>query len=110
VVSRRQLVALGFSSQAIKTLVSRERVHRLHLGVYAVGHTRLTAKGRWMAAVLACGKAAVLSHRDAAALHDLRQVGSGAIHVTSSARHVPAITVFSSDLITEIPHLGRACS
>ena len=41
-----------------------------------------------MAAVLACGPGAVLSHRDAAALHDLRQIGSGAVHVTATGRHV----------------------
>ncbi len=40
-----------------------------------------------MAAVLACGRGAVLSHRDAAALHDLRQIGSGAIDVTSPGKH-----------------------
>jgi very-short-patch-repair endonuclease len=87
VVCRRQLSALGFSSQAIKTLVSRKRLHRLHRSVYAVGHTRLKAQGRWMAAVLACGPGAVLSHRDAAALHDLRPVGSGKIDVTAPSRH-----------------------
>jgi very-short-patch-repair endonuclease len=52
-------------------------------GVYAVGHTRLTAKGRWMAAVLACGSGAVLSHHQAAALWDLRPMPSGKIHVTA---------------------------
>jgi very-short-patch-repair endonuclease len=40
-----------------------------------------------MAAVLACGDAAVLSHLDAAALHDVRQVGSGKINVTAPSRH-----------------------
>jgi len=87
VVARRQLVALGFSSQAIRTLVSRERIHRLHRGVYAVGHPRLRAQGRWTAAVLACGDRALLSHRDAAALHDLRRIGSGKIDVTAPSRH-----------------------
>jgi very-short-patch-repair endonuclease len=87
VASRRQLLWLGFSSQAIKTLVKRGRLHRLSPGVYAVGHTRLTAKGRWMAAVLACGPAAVLSHGEAAALHDLRQVPSGPVNVTAASRH-----------------------
>ncbi len=86
-VSRRQLLALGFSSQAIKTLVSRERIHRLHRGVYAVGHPRLRAQGRWMAAVLACGDSALLSHRDAAALHDLRRIGSGKTDVSAPSRH-----------------------
>ena len=78
--------ALGFSVQAIKTLVRRGRLHRIHRGVYAVGHTSLNARGRWMAAVLACGSGAVLSHRDAAALHDLRPIGSGRIDVTARSR------------------------
>jgi very-short-patch-repair endonuclease len=80
-------VVLGFSSQAIKTLVSRKRLHRLHRGVYAVGHTRLRAQGHWMAAALACGPGAVLSHRDAAALHDLSPIGSGLVHVTAPRKH-----------------------
>jgi very-short-patch-repair endonuclease len=63
------------------------RLHRIHRGVYALGHKRLTAKGRWMAAVLACGPGAILSHRDAAALHDLRRIGSGKIDVTAPSRH-----------------------
>ncbi|MGI8920120.1 MAG: hypothetical protein ACR2HD_00370 [Solirubrobacteraceae bacterium] len=41
------------------------RLHPIHRGVYAVGHSRLTLRGRWMAAVLACGPGAALSHRDA---------------------------------------------
>ena len=41
-------------------------VHRLHLGVYAVGHVAITADGRDLAAVLACGSGALLSHRSAA--------------------------------------------
>jgi very-short-patch-repair endonuclease len=43
-----------------------------------------------MAAVLACGPDAVLSHRDAAALHGLRRTGSRkAIHVTTTGRSHP---------------------
>ncbi len=92
VVARPQLLALGFSSQAIKTLRTRERIQIVHRGVYVVGHERLTAKGRWMAAVLACGTDAALSHREAAALHDLRQIGSGLINVTAPGRHaVPGV-------------------
>lgn len=87
VVAYRQLVALGYSRHDVRWRVAAARLHCIHRGVYAVGHTRLTAKGRWMAAVLACGPGAVLSHRDAAALHDLRRAGSGAIHVTSPTRH-----------------------
>lgn len=87
VVSRRQLYDLGYSRSGLARKVERRRLLRIHRAVYAVGHKRLTAKGRWMAAVLACRRRAVLSHRDAAALHDLRQVGSGAVHVTAPSRH-----------------------
>ncbi|MGZ4169430.1 MAG: DUF559 domain-containing protein [Solirubrobacteraceae bacterium] len=87
VVARLQLHELGFSSEAIKTLVARKRVTRLHRAVYAVGHARLTAHGRWMAAVLACGPGAVLSHREAAALHNVRPLGSGRVSVTAPSRH-----------------------
>lgn len=60
---------------------------RLHLGVYAVGHARLRREGWWMAAVLAAGPGAVLSHRDAAALHGLRPPGDHARwEVTTSGR------------------------
>lgn len=40
----------------------------VHHGVFALGHRRLTRDGRWMAAVLACGPGAVLSHFSAGTL------------------------------------------
>jgi hypothetical protein len=82
VVSRAQLVALGLSGQAIDRRVHARRLHVIHRGVYAVGHSVLTLEGRWLGAVLAGGTGAVLSHASAAAAWDLRLVGSGAIHVT----------------------------
>ena len=82
VVARRQLLALGFSPMMVKTRVAAGRLHRIHRGVYAVGHGKLTLKGRWMAAVLACGPEAFLSHRAALALWDVQQKESGAIEVT----------------------------
>jgi predicted transcriptional regulator of viral defense system len=82
VVSRAQLLQAGLSVQAVDRRVRAQRLRPMHRGVYAVGHRRLTAQGRWMAAVLACGNGAVLSHQTAAALWELRRVGSGAIHVT----------------------------
>lgn len=87
VVGRRQLQAMGYTRHAIHSRLATGRLHRLHRGVYAVGHTRLTARGRWMAAVLACGPQAALSHRAAAALHGLRAVGSGAVDVTATRKH-----------------------
>ncbi|HET8757105.1 MAG TPA: type IV toxin-antitoxin system AbiEi family antitoxin domain-containing protein [Solirubrobacteraceae bacterium] len=82
VVARAQLLRLGLSAQAIDRSVRAGRLHPLHRGVYAVGHQVLTTHGRWMAAVLAAGADAVLSHASAAAAWDLRPIQGGAIHVT----------------------------
>jgi len=68
VVSRRQLLTLGCTRHQIQGRATSGRLHRLHRGVYAVGHRRLTRHGHWMAAVLSCGPGALLSHRSAAAL------------------------------------------
>jgi very-short-patch-repair endonuclease len=68
VVARRQLLDLGFTPHAIKHRVAIGRLHPVHRGVYAVGRPSLNPHGRWMAAVLACGDGAVLSHSSAAAL------------------------------------------
>ena len=86
-VSRRQLYELGYSRSSIARRVEKRRLLRIHRGVYAVGHKRLTGRGRWMAAVLASGTGAVLSHLEAAALHDLRPIGSGRVDVTATSRH-----------------------
>ena len=85
VVARRQLQAAVASRQVIQQHVSGH-LERLHAGVYAVGHGAVTIRGRWMAAVLACGPQAVLSHRAAAALWDLRPVPAGAIDVSGPGR------------------------
>ena len=58
----------------------------LHPGVYAVGHTRLRREGHWLAAVLAVGPGAVLSHRDAAGLHDLRAANHARIDVSTAGK------------------------
>jgi very-short-patch-repair endonuclease len=81
VISHPQLVALGLSREAIQRRVRAGRLHRIHQGVYAVGHRRLTQRGRWSAAVLAGGAGAVLSHGSAAALWQLLPA-RGEIHVT----------------------------
>lgn len=68
VLTRQDLVSLGFSSNAIRHRLATGRLHRVRHGVYAVGRRELTREGRWMATVLACGRDAVLSHGSAAAL------------------------------------------
>lgn len=81
VVARRQLVELDLSEDAIDRRLHAGRLHRLHRGVYAVGHTVLTVEGRWMAATLATQ--GVLSHATAAAAWELRPLAGGPIHVTA---------------------------
>jgi len=85
-VAHRQLLKLGYTSTAIKGLVARGHLQRLSRGVYAVGHRRLTVRGAWMAAVLAAGPGAVLSHRAALALWDLRPAPGGPVDVTVPRR------------------------
>jgi very-short-patch-repair endonuclease len=68
VIARWQLHALGLSDQMIKTRVAHRALNRLHRGVFAVGHRALTVDSRWMAATLAFGPQAVLSHRSAGQL------------------------------------------
>jgi very-short-patch-repair endonuclease len=86
VVSRLQLLAIGVTPKMIRVRLEAGRLHVIHRGVYAVGHTRLCQEGRWLAAVLACGQGAVLSHRTAAALWGIRAY-SGAIEVTARHAH-----------------------
>jgi predicted transcriptional regulator of viral defense system len=68
IVTRRDLLSLGYSPQAIKHRIAKGRLHPVAQGVYAVGWPKLTRERRWMAAVLACGRGAALSHRSAGAL------------------------------------------
>jgi very-short-patch-repair endonuclease len=67
-ISRKQLLAMGFTPDAIKHRIAVGKLHQVRRAVYAVGRPGLTKHGRWMAAVLACGGGAVLSHSSAAAL------------------------------------------
>ena len=82
VVTFRQLREAGLGAGAINLRVRNGRLHRCHRGVFAVGHTRLSREGRWMAAVLALGEGAVLSHVSAAALWGIRHTSSAYVHVT----------------------------
>ena len=103
VVARRQLLALGVGNCAIGRRVAAGLLIPLHRGVYAVGHRRLRSEGRWLAAVLAAGPGAVLSHRDAAALHQMRKPPeSGKVSVTTPAKahSTPALWVHARRRLT----------
>jgi very-short-patch-repair endonuclease len=84
VVTFRQLVGAGIDKSAIERRVRAGRLHRIHRGVYAVGHPPVSDEARWIAAVLACGDGAVLSHVSAAALWGLLSPNEveGPIHVS----------------------------
>jgi very-short-patch-repair endonuclease len=82
VVAVSQLAAAGIPDYSVSRRVQAGRLHRLHRGVYAVGHTRLTFEGRCVAAVLALGDRAVVSHRSAAAVWGMLRPHSGPIDVT----------------------------
>jgi very-short-patch-repair endonuclease len=88
VVSARQLGALGFSRSTVSRELKAARLHRIHRGVYAVGHPALSQHGRCLGAVLACGESALLSHSSAAWLWGLTPVHYGIVDVTARApRH-----------------------
>jgi len=72
VISREQLERIGLSRHEIGERIAAGRLHRLHRGVYAVGHPEISRAGRYLAAVLFAGEGAVLSHRSAADLWELR--------------------------------------
>lgn len=86
-LSASQLLDLGLERHDIARAVERGRLHRLHQGVYAVGHTAMAPLAREHAALLACGGAAVLSHRTAAALWQLLPAAP-ILDVTVVGRHV----------------------
>lgn len=82
VLSMPQLERCGLDRQAVMVRVRAGRLHRIHRGVYAVGHEAISLHGRFRAAVLACGPGAVLSHQSAAVLWGIVEPYEGVPHVT----------------------------
>jgi very-short-patch-repair endonuclease len=82
VVSGAQLVRLGVGRGAIAHRVACGRLHPLHRGVFAVGHRVLSRDAHWLAAVLAMGDGAVLSHRSAGALWAIRNSARARVDIT----------------------------
>ena len=84
-VALAQLVGRGFSESQVHKRVATGRLHRVHQGVYSIAPPELlTLRGHYMAAVLACGESAVLSHRSAGHLRELCTAGRGRIDVIVS--------------------------
>lgn len=72
-ITLAQLQELGIARRTVERWVARGRLHRVHRGVYVVGHTAISDRGRWQCAVLAARAPAALSHRSAAALWGIRR-------------------------------------
>ena len=98
-----QLRGIGVTPRMVESRVRRGFLIRLYRGVFAVGHAPITDEARWLAAVLACGPDAVLSHGQAGALWRVRSTLSPRIDVTARTRRgftVDAITVHRATTLT----------
>jgi hypothetical protein len=98
-VTLSQLQSLGLGRSGVSKRAAGGRLHRVHRGVYAVGRPHLTQRGRWLAAVLAYGSEASLSHRSAAALLGIRRDNRASTDVSvprQSAKSRPGIESHAS--------------
>jgi len=86
VITHAQLLRLGFSRKAIKHRIATGRLRPLYRGVYSTGRAEPSQRGRWMAAVLACGEGAMLGRRSAGAMWGILPVHAGAIEVAAPRR------------------------
>ena len=124
-MARRQLLALDASREQIQSRLRAGRLRPMARGVYAVGHEALTRRSRWMAAVLAAGPGAVLSHRSAGALYDICREGPRIEVIARRGRRLqierdewqildgipvttPARTLFDLAAVLKPEHLERA--
>jgi hypothetical protein len=102
VVARWQAIGLGLGSDAIAYRLAVGRLHDIFPGVYAVGHRAIGREGEWMAAVLASGEGAVLSHRSAAVLWGLRvEAAEHEVTIPRSTGHLPGLRRHRSALLPD---------
>jgi len=101
VVTHYQLLALGLTERMIWYRIKIGRLHPLHRGVYAVGHVPVSPHAHAIAAVLACGPGALLSHSSAATLWGVTKEWSSPLEVTaSSARRRSRLRIHRSKTLT----------
>jgi very-short-patch-repair endonuclease/predicted transcriptional regulator of viral defense system len=86
-ITTAQLNDIGLTGSAVRHHVRIGALYRVHRGVYAVGRPDLGREGRWLAAVLAAGAGAALSHMPAALLWQLLDTGDARPHVTVPSQH-----------------------
>jgi very-short-patch-repair endonuclease len=81
-ITTRQLFDCGLDKSAIGRRLRVGRLHRVHRGVYSVGHAGLLLGAKWKAATLYCGEGSALSHRSGTELWRMLEHGQGPIHVS----------------------------
>lgn len=104
IVSVRQLdERYGYSRSRVQRAVAAGYLHRLHRGVFAVGHTNISRQGHCLAAVLASGPRSLLSHISAAWLWNLTSASPLPVAVTTPIHRKPRppIRLHEARLITE---------
>jgi very-short-patch-repair endonuclease len=100
------LAYLGIADSLIGDMTAREYLHRLHPGVYAVGHTGLSTEARLAAALLYAGPGAMLSHATAAWWLGLAPGPADTISVTTARRCTsrPGVIVYDRRELQPIWH------
>jgi very-short-patch-repair endonuclease len=89
VVGRQELLAMGIGPGAIAHHLQARHLVPLYQGTYAIGHGRLSERGRLRAALVAV-KGSALSHRTAALVHGILDEREweptvGVIHLTRTS-------------------------
>ncbi|MEA2197382.1 MAG: hypothetical protein QOJ25_1433 [Solirubrobacteraceae bacterium] len=103
IITRLQLLGLGLTDGGILWRVATGRLYRMHHGVYAVGHRPVAPNARAMAAVLACGPGAALSHSAAATLWGITKHWPATLEVTARTKRCrPGIRTHRSKTLAEI--------
>lgn len=108
VISRRQLLGAGVGSATIDRWLAAGRIHRIHQGVYALGHSALSIDGRLNAALLYSGDQAVFSHTTAAWIRSLIDTEPTRIHLSVPGRRssLPGVRVHHSRQLAATHHRG----
>jgi Transcriptional regulator, AbiEi antitoxin/Protein of unknown function (DUF559) len=108
IISRPQLQAAGVSGSAISRWAAAGRLHRVHPGIYALGHAALSLQGRLTAALLYAGPGAVFSHTTAAWIWSLTDAEPNRIHLAVKGRRgsLPAVRIHGARHLESTTHRG----
>lgn len=108
VVTRGQLEKLGATEAVVARWLRDGRLHRVHPGVYAVGHAALALEGRLVAALLYAGPGAMLSHATAAWWWGLHETSPSVSHVSAPHRRRSHgdVKVHDRRRLIRVPHRG----